>query len=513
MLNGTLLFSLAAVGCAVTFQADAGPTGRNQNKPNNSPPPAEVSQYTASSTDPIFVDWSYKHLRDRNGQGNYPSNVSNIPDPRVLLEDFRYPSANTYVPMPHPDGAHGPGFTGWRSWLVNSSMSEVADAGAPVSILIRNRNCPFPYDTQGRPTAPDALRHALDALPKLDYLFMDLEGDHEKIEQNIHEIIRMVRTHPNPRISNAFIGNYDDFPGLRDEGQIYPQNRDRTSYYNSGFDRNALYNSGLTVAMPAAYPYESFSMHTAPGAQQGVQNTSPNDRAAMLWAPVERVSDAKRNLPAGHRLVPWVSNYIKYNRPDPNDMYHAAPPPAEDARALIQHLRLRGANGYVLFTSDDAQTNHPGLSYNQYRALALNAWSSIDSSFDDEAETQILNLGTDKHSGIVWSGVRSGGKVTILVSNLSGNSSPTVIRLPAIEGLPETTDPVPNGTHRLFVYEVSSSATMGDADRGADPGANPPAETSPDQGGSGSEAAVVAVKQTPKKKRRVFRSKRMTNRN
>jgi hypothetical protein len=509
MLNGTLLTVLATVGCAITIHADAGPTGRNQDKPyENTRPPAQTFHEMSEST-PIFVDWNYKHLRGRDGTSNYPSNVSNYADPGVLLEDFRYNTVNTYVPMPQPDGAHGPGFTGWRSWLVNASMQKVADAGAPVSILIRNRNCPFPYDAQGKPTAPDALRHALDRLPKLDYLFMDLEGEHEKIEQNVHEIIRMVRAHPNPKVADAFIGNYEDFPGERDNALVYPIQRDRTSYYNSGFDRVALYNSGLTVAMPAAYPYEAYSMHTSVGAQQGAENASPNDRAAMLWAPVEKVSIAKRNLPDGHRLVPWVSNYIKYGRPDPHNMYHAAPPPAEDARAVIQHLRLRGANGYVLFTSDNAQTNHPGLSYNQYRTLTLNAWASLDEAFSDEDETVILNLSNDKSSGIVWSGIRSGNKVTVLVSNLSGSSTPVTISLPDIEGLPAKTAPVHNNSHQLFTYEIAADAEISDSTRDDD---ETPAELTMSQtdDGSGSEQ-IEAVVEQPKKSRRVFRAKRMVN--
>lgn len=509
MLNGTLLTVLATVGCAITFQADAGPTGRNQNKPyENTRPPAQTF-HSASESTPVFVDWNFKHLRGRDGTGNYPSNVSNYSDPGVLLEDFHYNTVNTYVPMPQPDGAHGPGFTGWRSWLVNASMQKVADANAPVSILIRNRNCPFPYDAQGKPTAPDALRHALDRLPKLDYLFMDLEGEHEKIEQNVHEIIRMIRAHPNPKIADAFIGNYEDFPGAHDNSLIYPSQRNRTSYYNSGFDRVALYNSGLTVAMPAAYPYEAYSMHTSAGAQQGIQNASPNDRAAMLWAPVEKVSIAKRDLPEGHRLVPWVSNYIKYGRPDPTDMYHAAPPPPEDARALIQHLRLRGANGYVLFTSDNAQTNHPGLSYSQYRSLALSAWASLDDAFEADDETVILNLSNNKRSGVVWSGIRSGNKVTVLVSNLSGSSTPVTIPLPNIEGLPASTEPVQNNSHRLFTYEISDDAEIsGDA---RDDGDTPAELTMSQPGDESGDDETDAVVEQPIKSRRVFRAKRMVN--
>ncbi|MBL4591342.1 MAG: hypothetical protein JKY96_05220 [Phycisphaerales bacterium] len=456
MLNGTLLFACAALGCTVTFQADAGPQ-RNKRPP---PPPPTADQIHSAS-DPVFVDWSYQTLNDPSGGRSYPANPRNA-NPDRFTEDFSYADKNIYVPMPQPGGAHGSGFSGSYSWLVRNSLKKVAQSGAPVVFMIRNRNCPFPYDTNGLPTSPNELREALDALPKLDYLFMDLEGKSNDITRNVREVVRLVRSHPNPQIANAYIGNYNDAAESYNEAIIWEAQRNRESVGPTRWNQSRFYiNSGMNVSMPIAYPYETYSVHTSVSIQKSAGAT-PNDRAAMLWTPIERVSASARALPSGHKLVPWVSNYISFDDDSRRSMYHAAPQNDEDQAALIQHLRLRGANGFAVFAPQTNSTRHPQLNYKRYRKLAIDAWASLDEAFEGSTSFEVLNLETTKRTGVVWSGIRSGNTVAVLVSNLSGNGQSISVTLPAVDGLPAATAAVRDGTHKLFTYQVAGTSTSTD---------------------------------------------------
>ena len=179
---------------------------------------AQVSNASYEDGQPVFVEWwfqTYVAYTDSNGDPIWPL----YPTP-VELErgapPFLTPSEYYYSPMPQPSAGHGGGFTNWMGWLLTSTMERVAEAGAPVTILIRNRNAPFPFDAGDLMIDPEALPDALDALVKLDYLFMDLEATPAVIEQNVREIVRLVRSHPNPEIANAFLGNYADYPGATD---------------------------------------------------------------------------------------------------------------------------------------------------------------------------------------------------------------------------------------------------------------------------------------------------------
>ena len=428
------------------------------------PVPVFTAQARAQISDspddpPIFTDWWYQMhvpLKDSSGEYLWPQN----PTPEQLLgvPEFTPSTEYFYSPMPQPGGMHGIGFSGWMSWLLDAAMERVAQSGTPVTILMRERNSPYPYHTQGLSVDPNALPAALNALSKLDYLIMDLEYEPDNIERNIREIVRQVRSHPNPEIANAYIGNYSDYPGALDRGYIWDNQQDRGgggSYGGeSGWDRDEMYRTmGLNIAMPSAYPYEAYSVHARPGLQ-GNDQTSPNVRSASLWAPLEHISVAARELESDHKLIPWVSNYVPYPFPDPNGYYNAPPPPQADLRALIQHLYLRGADGFVVWTRDDQHTEHPTVDYPEYRQLTLTAWEEVETLLEGESRIEVLNLGTSKARGIEWSAVRSQSHVVVLVSNLSGNINPRAILLPQIDGIPRQTEPVSNGTHRIFVYDL-----------------------------------------------------------
>lgn len=468
-LTGSI--SCMAPGGAIQSSGGGGDDGGKRD--------ANTPQTVVVGERPIITDWNFQlftPLRHTGNGYNFPQRPP--PDTSTLVPAFRYTGPSTYVPMPQPGGAHGPGFSGWMSWLVQTNAQRVAQANAPVGLLIRNRNAPFPYAAHGKPVEPNALRDALNSLDRLDFVFMDLEFEPEMIERNVREVVRLVRSHPNPAINQAVIGNYDDYPGSFDPAKPWDNQRDRTNSHGS-WDRDSFFrSSGMNVAMPSAYPYEAYNVHAEQGNQR-VSGACPSVRAALLWAPLERVGVAARNLPAGDKLIPWVSNYSLYEFPDPRDLYHAPPPPIEDVRALITHIRLRGADGYVLWTSNDQQTDHAALNYTQYRELALNAWSELDAYMPAGVAHRILNLEDPKTTGVIWSGAIAGDKAVVFVSNVAGNGRAASVSLPAIPGLPESTPAVEDGTHRMFVFQLPSGSTQarapgGDGASTGTPGSNDP---------------------------------------
>ena len=448
----TLVMIFAVSGCAQLDVVLADLTGLPPAEPGARAGDGEplVQRAVGQAPPPIFCDWWYPTHPDMRRTRRPKTG-----DPCTAVPRFNYPDQYTYVPVNIPGGAHGgPTFIegGWFNWYVRCYTERIAESGAPVAVLIRERNCPFPYATNGIKASPGEVPALLDTVSKLDYLFMDLEavggGTDRDVIRNVEEIVRLVRSHPNPRVSNAYIGNYADWPGERNEGLIWPNKRDRTNIHGR-WNRDAFYRKNLNVAMPIAYPYEVYSRHSDAGVQKGP--TTPNDRAAMIWTPVERVSAAARNLPEGHLLIPWVSNYVEYDSGDA--VYNAPPPSRADLEALMRHIRFRGAHSFMVWTSNKDQTDHPTIDRMEFRELAMNAWRSLDPAFPAGEPVTLLNLETDKASGVIWSGVVGGGRAWVLVSNLSGRSAS--VALPGgLEGVPERTPAVPAGQHRLFRFPI-----------------------------------------------------------
>lgn len=452
MLSALLLCLLSGCAQLEAILADSSillPPRDTGTAPDTGPSP-RTTRIASDAPPPIFGDWWY-YTHPNMQQMRKPKSG----DPCLAVPRFDYPKANTYVPVNVPGGAHGgptylPG--GWYSWFARCYTEHIAESGAPVGILIRERNCPFPYATNGHATSPREVEVMLDTIPRLDYLFMDLEpfGDDgvEAVRRNVTEIVRLIRSHPNPQINNAFIGNYEDWPGTRNEALIWPNVRDRTNIRGE-WNRDEFYREHLNVAMPIAYPYETYSRHSHRAIQK--DDVTPNDRAAMLWAPVERVSVAARNLPEGHLLIPWVSNFVEYEKG--GDVYNAPPPSREDLEALIRHLRLRGAYSFMVWTANRDQTDHPTINHQQYRELAMNAWRTLDPAFPEGEPVRVLNLETEKTSGVVWSGIAGRTRAWVLVSNL-GPRAATVELPTGIAGLPRNTPSVPPGQHRLFRFPL-----------------------------------------------------------
>ena len=271
--------------------------------------------------------------------------------------------------------------------------------------------------------------HAIAIAPKLDYVFGDFE---ETVSQlNIYQMVFTVRFNENPDVWAAWIGAYSYYPGIYDEAAFSPFLAPRA------FESSFYLNSGLDVAMPNAYPYSGYQSHIDPSLWGDY--LAPNLRSALFWAPIARVSLAKSSLPSTHVLIPWINPFVDDLQFEPID-----PPPIEDAGPLLQHMRLRGVDGYYVLQSFNER--YPS---DQYRADMLGAWHALDVAFGSAAPTTVLNLDTDMEGGVQWSGVKHGDLYLVLVSNL-GNSD-VRFTLPGGPWPGGNNVLVPKDTHALFI--------------------------------------------------------------
>ncbi len=232
------------------------------------------------------------------------------------------------------------------SGLVDFLTGE-ASANIPCALLLHNSTGPLDPVTSDPATAhnlPGAMAAYIGAIPRLDYALADLEPTSDPavgpttdtdVENNMTTVVNMVRGSSNPSIKNAWIGNYGFFPGTI-RVQSFPNQDDntgRSNYYLS---------SGMNVAQPLLLLQQLRHTHDRNGLRKLLGKrgypTSPNERAAIFWGPLELLSTASRNLPAGDKLLAWVSifEYIPG--------YNCAVPELVDIQAAYKHYRMRGAS-------------------------------------------------------------------------------------------------------------------------------------------------------------------------
>ena len=336
----------------------------------------------------------------------------------------RYQSGSTLPPagmffVPHPSHDYGV-----LHWVNTQTYQYNFSSGYPISIMLRDDTGPYSGATDDK---RNTLQTTMDWLHgqgmQLDYVFADFESANAAADTTT--MVQQVRAYSDPKINSARVVNYANYPGASDPSQIWPSSVNRTtadSFYQT---------SGQNVAMPNAYPYSSMIVHT--WSSQWGTNVAPNQRSALFWAPLERVSVAKRALPAGHQLIPWMCNFVSQTG------YTAPTPTREDNVALLRHVRLRGADGfYSLYNLSDK----------------LYGWQDLDYLFAGTGTTTVLNLATHKTSGFQWSGISQGDgvykNVSFALSNL-GNSA-AAITLPTLPGVPTTSPAVPAGVHYAADY-------------------------------------------------------------
>ena len=335
------------------------------------------------------------------------------------------PLRNLITPVPRP-GAYLP----WDHEQITTCYDRVLQQERPLTINLNSYTFPLGDNPNAENRDPQALSKTMDYLSglpaqasipnsegRLDYVLMDLEPSWQSTANaNVAEAVNQVRAHSNPRINQAKVGNYNYFPCSTLPWLPYPyqNSSSRQQMVNGAYD-----STGVNVAMPSLYPYEYYEVHTR-SSSWGSQ-VAPNKRSALFWAPLAKLSETKKSLPAGHELIPYMNNMVQYT----DDSYHADPPTKEDCAALLQHTRLRGADGYYIWRTY-AFEMEDGTPYSydndEYRGDMLNAWTSLDWLYAGTSQPQILNLETDKLSGLQWSTTVTDQGVAVLVSNM-GNSS------------------------------------------------------------------------------------------
>ena len=394
-----------------------------------------------------------------------PCQYGSVYTPRINPIGFYDPAVdhlrNQLAPVPKPGS-----YLVWNNLRITALYDRVLQQERPLGVHLSNYTYPLGNNPNLENRDPQALSKTINYLSdlpaqgsvpnsqgRLDYVFMDFEPSWETIQNdNVAEAVNQVRNHPNPRINQAKIGCYHYFPCSTLPWRPYPGQNTPAEQQKVN---NSYLNTGLNVAQPSLYPYEAYEVHS--WSSHWGSNICPNARAALFWGPLAMLSEAKKSLPAGHELIPYINNMVQYT----TDEYHVDPPTKEDNAASLKHYRLRGVDGYHEFrTYSHEMADGSPCDYDydedqndEYRGDMLEAWTSLDWLFAAGDMPQILNLETNKTSGLQWSGVTTERGVAVLVSNL-GNSTvwfdmPDVgpYNNELIDGFN-----IAPGTHRLEMY-------------------------------------------------------------
>jgi len=405
--------------------------GQAGEEPARGVAPREVGDPLAPP--PIFCYWG-----ERYAGPAYPWQTD-----CDTMGPLRFVGPNDYVPIAFPGGTSG---LDADHPYTRCHFERLIEAGAPVAIMLTAGNAPITRPGVSR-ASPETLSVVMDLIDELggslDYVFLDLEGGRAETEHpehgitvTIQRVVEMVRGHGNPRINDAWIGNYAWSATRFDRAMSFSSAAER------GFAAEAYLASGANVAMPGCYGYSWRKTHTVAEGRTAVRRNlggtggdagafieaAPTVRAALLWGSLERLSAAARSLPDGHLLIPWFSRFIAWTgypigEPDL--------PTARDCEALVVHARLRGAHSFMVLPSSyeaqDAASGKGGFRIGdggvdnwRYRELVIGAWAALDADLADRPSREVLRLATDKSSGVMVSAMRFGPEVTVVVSNLSG---------------------------------------------------------------------------------------------
>jgi hypothetical protein len=353
----------------------------------------------------------------------------------------------------------------------------------------------------------------------LDYVFADFEGTSDDWS-NISDLVNQIRD--SPAGPDAGIGNYAWFPGAINLGADYPHFADLRVQSAEYATKASNGMAGLNVAMPAGYALQAYMIHADDAyswgagwwpnsllpasaitlltynqqAAIGTAYLSPNERSGMFYGPLEQVSAARRSLPDGQQLIPWVSPFQVGNGLPA--LQPGQVPTAADNEAFLEHCRLRGADGFAAFGYDGMpayvgtysdNTTYTVDAYHAYATDMAATWHRMDWFF--ALPTQVgaikadrpLNLYTFKNTGgtyvdpggrnggIEWSGYQRGNRILALISNLgngaqaangtgvgnNGNWQSVFTSLGRT--LPKQSPVVPAGNHIVVQYLTNPALT------------------------------------------------------
>jgi Concanavalin A-like lectin/glucanases superfamily len=333
-------------------------------------------------------------------------------------------SAEGVTPVPH--AIHYP-----HDW--ESLYDDQYDNDQIIALMMKNPT--GPYDGTSFGALATVMSYINANGYYIDFVFADFESATE--DENCEEMVDQIRAHSNSAINEAYIGNYGQYPGTPDYSRLWGD-FDRSA-------RNTFYlNSGMNIAMPSLYPYTAYRNHAVRDDIFGT-NLCVSIAHALFWTPIERYSTAQNNLPSGHMIIPWVGGLVD------NPGYIAPVPSKAECQALLQHVRLRGADGYYTW-SNGANTNYTSRA--EYRDdMYDNAWKPMDWFFDYPGKSEILNLTTNKTGGVEWSGMRKGNRCLFVISNYTTSSAQ--VDLPdTIENIPDLSPSVAAGEHMTIDYVI-----------------------------------------------------------
>ena len=255
----------------------------------------------------------------------------------------------------------------------------------------------------------------------LHYVFPDFETSTD-ILANVKEVIRIIRSYPDPKINTAKISQYNYYPGLYNYFTNYPKlnimdRRSGTTYGNGG--HIDFYLSGINVLSPPLYPFASDLVHAtntwakgawidpATGKPSTFSLVSPNQRSAFFWSSLEKISTVRRNTT--QETIPYISSIIQQSG---YSIQSGQEPTEADYNAALQHYRFRGISGFITFDGGS-------MDYTKYRNNMLSTWRSMDDFFNKPGSTYVLNTSTNCTGGIEWSAVQKKNRVLGIISNLN----------------------------------------------------------------------------------------------
>ena len=385
-----LLSALTACGGAGSDNAGASGPGPGQ------------SSLDSVTDDPAITDSDTDIPVDNTGsdpQADPPSPAEAFIFDWSTFSDESVDSESLITPAPHAYYND----VDWRTVLQTQHLS-----AGPVALMLRNSTAP--YGGERWYTLNDVLAYVNEASIPLDFVFSDFESETE-VEDTL-AMLRQLNENQALDHSRLYVGGYRYFPGEQDASATWGD-------YNRSEAHRFYMDSGLNVAMPNLYPYAAYINHHRRADLHSQRCVS--DAHALFWAPLEKASVAKRALPDGHRLIPWLGGFV-----DSGPGYDAPHPSREDVRALVQHLRLRGVDGYYTWSHGGNRhyliENDDNASRRAFRDEVAAAWSQLDSFFAGADNLSLLNLATDKTGGLEWSGMRSGHQIELILSNFNENA-------------------------------------------------------------------------------------------
>jgi hypothetical protein len=239
----------------------------------------------------------------------------------------------------------------------------------------------------------------------------------------------------------TIVGNFRMFPGNGD-----------TSGVGAGPTAAQYVASGMNMANEDLYP--GSPTYKNPGAVSGGTSTSPNIRSSLFVLPIDRATFVTASLPAGNKHIPYVDRFNNVGNPALQNSGVTFTPGATpntanqmlsrgDFAAMVAHYRARGVDGVHLLDGGVQNYSQSDFEADAKKGFTFAPFANIFAGTNPKLATLDTSskvngvVATNESTGVVFSGVYSltqtearpiigggtttGGKLALLVSNLSPN--------------------------------------------------------------------------------------------